>query len=115
DTLDSLLFLAVRDDTGNRMALVMDDGRLIRLQVGDFSIMADELLWLVFMRMPRTQAGRDALREYGMRSGSLSALRALYLLYRDLQTPEETDTIRRVITTCHEPFRFRPWMDADTP
>ncbi len=33
-----------------------------------------------------------------MKSTSLSALRALYLLYRDLQEPEETAVLKRLIT-----------------
>ncbi len=36
---------------------------------------------------------------------------ALYLLYAHLQTQEEMATLHRVITTCHEPWRFRHWID----
>ncbi len=110
--LDNALFLAVRDDTRGRMALVMDDGRLIRLRMQDFTTMADELLWLRFSGMPVTEENRALIAAYSMKAVSLSALRALYLLYRDLQTPEETNTIRRVVTGCHEPFRFRAWIDT---
>lgn len=109
--LDNLLFMAVREDTGGRMALLMDTGQLIRLRMQDFAMMADELLYPLFQSLPRTPFSQATIREYSMRSGSLSALRALYLQYRDLQSPEETDTIRRVITSCHEPHRFRHWID----
>ena len=110
--LDNLLFMSVREDTSGRMALEMDTGQLIRLRVGDFSLMADELLFLLFEALPRDAAVQAMIREYSMRSGSLSALRALYLLFWKLQTPEETETLRRVITSCHEPWRFRPWIDT---
>ena len=110
--LDNLLFMAVREDTGGRMALLMDSGQLIRLRMNDFALMADELLYLLLENLPKTGQNQALIREYSMRSGSLSALRALYLLYRDMQEPEETETLRRVITSCHEPWRFRPWMDA---
>ncbi len=110
--VDNLLFMAVREDTKGRMALEMDNGKLVRLRVGDFSLMADELLYLLFETLPRDAFHQAAIREYSMRSGSLSALRALYLLFRELQPPEETETIRRVITSCHEPWRFRHWIDA---
>lgn len=109
--LDNGLFMSVREDTGGRMALLMDTGQLIRLRIHDFSLMADELLYLVFQALPRTPFSQATIREYSMRSGSLSALRALYLLYRNMQSAEETDTIRRVITGCHEPCRFRHWID----
>jgi hypothetical protein len=109
--LDNLLFMSVREDTHGRMALEMDTGKLIRLRVGDFSLMADELLYLLFEALPRDAAIQAIIREYSMHSGSLSALRALYLLFGKLQTEEETETLRRVITSCHEPWRFRPWID----
>jgi hypothetical protein len=112
--LDNLLFMAVREDSGGRMALVMDTGQLIRLRMHDFALMADELLYLLFQSLPRIPFNQATIREYSMRSGSLSALRALFLLYRDLQSPEETETIRRVITSCHEPYRFRHWIDEGT-
>jgi len=112
DQVDNLLFMRVREDTGGRMALTMDNGALIRLRMSDFSVMADELLYLLLENLPKTGQNQALIREYSMRSGSLSALRALYLLYRDMQEPEETETLRRVITSCHEPWRFRSWMDA---
>lgn len=110
--LDNLLFMAVRGHTQGRMALEMDNGQLIRLRTGDFAMMADELLYLQLEKMERNSYHQAIIREYAMRSGSLSALRALYLLYRDLQTPEETDTLRRVIAACHEPWRTRQWLEA---
>ena len=110
---DNQLFMAVREATQGRMALEMDSGQLIRLRMNDFSVMADELLYLLFETMARIPYHQTVIREYSMRSGSLSALRALYLLYQGLQTPEETETIRRVITTCHEPYRFRHWIETE--
>lgn len=112
--MDNLLFMAVREATQARMALEMDNGQLIRLRIADFTLMADELLYLLFEQLDRTEANQALIREYSMRSGSLSALRALYLLYRGLQSREENDTIRRVITTCHEPWRFRHWIDTES-
>lgn len=109
--LDNLLFMAVREDTGGRMALLMDSGQLIRLRMNDFALMADELLYLLFAALPRSPFHLATIREYAMRSGSLSALRAQYLLYPHMQTPEETKTLYRVITTCHEPWRYRHWID----
>jgi hypothetical protein len=112
EQVDNLLFMRVREDTNGRMALLMDGGALIRLRMADFTVMADELLYLLLENLPVTPQNQALLREYSMRSNSLSALRALYLLYRELQEPEETQTLRRVITSCHEPWRFKPWIGA---
>jgi len=109
--LDTLLFMAVREATQGRMALVMDNGQRYRLRVSDFALMADELLYLLFERLERLPWHQALIREYSMRSGSLAALRALYVRYQDMQSPEENQTLRRVITTCHEPWRWRHWLD----
>lgn len=108
--IDNLLFMTVREETKARMALLMDTGDLIRLRMNDFSLMADEVLYLLFETMEKTPENQAYLREFALRSGSLSSLRALYLLYFDMHSPEETETIRRIITTCHEPFRYRQWI-----
>lgn len=115
--LDNALFMQVREATAGRLSLVMDDERLIRLRMNDFALMADELLYLLFQHLPVNTYHQMLIREYSMRSGSLSALRALHLLYARLQSPEENQTIHRVITSCHEPWRFRHWLDseADAP
>lgn len=110
--LNDLLFLGVRDFTKGRLALLMDNGQLIKLRLDDFTRMADELLFLLLDTLAVIPYHQAVIREYAMRSGSLSALRALYLKYRGLQTPEETDTLRRVITSCHEPWRYRQWLDS---
>ena len=49
---------------------------------------------------------------YSMHTASLSALRALYLLYRDLQSPEETAVLRRLVVGSHPPFRWQGWIDT---
>ncbi len=109
--VDNLLFMAVREETSAKMALLMDNGQLIRLLMEDFAQMADEVLYLLFESLEQTPDNQATIREYAMRSGSLSALRALYLLYEAQQTPEENETIRRLITTCHAPFRYRQWIN----
>ena len=111
--LDNLLFMTVRERTGGRMALLMDTGQLIRLRMNDFALMADELLYLLFETLPATAFHLTIIREYSMRSGSLSALKAQYLLYQHLQTEEEHQTLHRVITTCHEPWRYRHWIQQN--
>ncbi len=109
--VDSLLFMAVRDATRGRMTLLMDSGRYIRIRVEDFSTLADELLYPMLKGLPRDDQTFQTLSEYSMRHGSLSALRALYVDFRPWQTEEELRILRRVITTCHQPFRWRGWLE----
>jgi hypothetical protein len=109
--VDSMLFMAVRNATSGRMVLRMDTDDLIRVRVSDFSVMADELMYLLLEDLPRDQRTLDAIRAYSLRTSSLSSLRALYLLFQDVQTPDELATIRRIIKTCHLPFRWRGWLE----
>ena len=110
--LDNLLFMQAREDTEGKMTLLMDNGQMVRLRMNDFSLMADELLYLLFESLPLTPRNQAMIRSYSMKSVSLSSLRALYLLYRDMQEPEETATLRRIITGSHPPFRWQQWIDS---
>lgn len=113
ERLDSLIFMTVRDRTLGRMALLLDNGQLIRPRMEDYAIMADELLYLLFARLPLSGTNQALIREYSLRLGSLAALRALYLHYRGLHSQEETDTLRRVITGSHPPWRWAQWIDTE--
>ena len=110
--LDSLLFMAVRDATGGRMLLRMDSNQYIRVKMADFSLMADELLFLLMEQLRVDGQNFLLIRDYSLRSGSLAALKALYLHYEAYQSPEEFKTIVRVIKTCHAPFRWRGWLQV---
>lgn len=109
--IDSLLFMAVREETKGKMTLLLDQGQYMRIRVEDFATLADELLYLLMGTLPRDPNSFRLLSEYSMRSGSLSALRALYLDFQPFQTEDELRTLRRVITTCHPPFRWRGWLE----
>lgn len=109
--LDSLLFMSVRDATAGRMTLPMNTGNIIRLRVSDFAMMADELLFLLFEDITAQPGAFDAIRVYSMRASSLSSLKALCLLFAQHQTPEELDTLQRVIRSCHPQFRWRQWLN----
>jgi len=84
----------------------------VRLRMDDFSLMADELLYLLFEALPKNASNQALIRSYSMHAPSLSALRALYLLYRDLQSPEETAVLRRLVVGSHPPFRWQGWIDT---
>jgi hypothetical protein len=105
--IDSLLFYAVRDTTKGQMQVRLDDGSRVRVRVGDFPVIADELMYLMFGSLPRDERGYRLLREYSFHNDSLSALRALYEMYAPCQSPEELAAIRRIIRDCHPAFRWR--------
>ena len=111
ESLDSLLFFAVRDATRGSMLITLADESLIRIRVEDFFVMADDLMLLVFEKFPADQHHLLLLREYSMRKPSLSALRVLYTRFASLQTRQELDAIASVARSCHPAFRLRGWLD----
>lgn len=113
DDLDSLLFRSVREITRGSMLAQLDDDSFIRIQVEDFSTMADELMLLVFQKFPVDSRHLMLLREYSMRKSSLSALRVLYTRFASMQTHQELAAIASVARACHPPFRLRGWLDGE--
>lgn len=109
--VDNLLFMAVREYTRGKMVLVTDAGQPVRVRVEDFATMADDALYLLFASLPKDSRSLALIREYSVKHGSLSALKALYLDFNALETQEEWSTVRRVITSCHAVYRWRAWID----
>ena len=108
--LDSLLFRAVRQATGGKMLIPLDDGTWVRSRLEDFAAMADELMLLPFLELPVDRKHLQCLRDYALRHPSLSALRALYTRFAPLQTGEELAAIASVAKSCYPAFRWREWL-----
>ena len=108
--VDDEIFFKVRLDTSGKMVLRMDTQKLIRLRMDDFTIMADELLYLLFQTFPKDREHFLAVQEYSVKKSSLSALRALYIDFSGFQSEEELSTLRRVITSCYDKYRWRFWL-----
>ena len=110
DSLDSLLFSAVREATDGSMLARLEDGSFVRIRVEDFSEMADELMYLIFQEFPLDGEHLRFLRDYSMGRASLSALRALYVRFGAWHTPGELAAIASVVKSCYPPFRWRGWL-----
>lgn len=109
--IDSTLFFAVRSATGGSMLARLPDETMVRIRVEDISVMADELMFLVFSGFPQDERHFLLLRDYSMRAPSLSALRALYTRYVRWQTEEELNMLASVARKCYPAFRLRQWLD----
>ncbi|MGI6739006.1 MAG: hypothetical protein ACOX54_06425 [Christensenellales bacterium] len=118
NTIDSLaswvndkIFFRVRMYTFGKMVLRMDTQKLIRLRMDDFTTMSDELMYLLFHNFPKDRAHFLAVQEYSVKQSSLSALRALYMDFSGFQSEKELATLRRVITSCYDKYRWRFWLE----
>ena len=50
------------------------------------------------------------LKDYSLRTGSLSAMRVLYQKYDDFQSQEEKDLMARIIRDNHPRERYATWL-----
>lgn len=107
------LFNALYSTLGPSMTVRLDDGQSVRIRIGDLPAMADECMYVLFSGLSVYSVTYQNLKDYSMRSGSLSAMRALWERYDDFQSPEEKHLIARVIRENCPAERYRTWLPED--
>lgn len=113
DSLEGLLYTSVRDATDGDLCVLLDDGSVVPMEQGDFPILADELMYLIYEQFPTDAHHLMLLREASLREHSLSAIRALYLRFSDYETAEERRTLARIARQAHPAFRWKAWLPED--
>ena len=113
DGLEGFLYSSVQSATEGDMRILLDSGSVVRMESGDFPMLADELLYLIFCQFPTDAHHLMLLRDFSLRENSLSAIRALYTRFADYETEEERQTLARVARESHPAFRWRTWLEAD--
>lgn len=113
DSLEGLLFTSVRDATDGDLCVLLDDGTVVPMEQGDFPILADELMYLVYEQFPTDAHHLMLLREASLREHSLSAIKALYLRFSDYETEDERRTLARIARQAHPAFRWKAWLPED--
>lgn len=109
-SLEGLMYTAVRKETDAAFLITLDDGSRVRMEADDFSVIADELMWLLFEQFPIDARHLMLLRDYSMKVSSLSAIRALYERYREYETNDELKALRRVARGSYPRFRWQSWL-----
>ena len=114
DGIRLCLYSAVRRITGGRMTVLPDAGRPVTMVTEDFDVLTDELLYLLFSRFPVDTEHMGILWDYGMKSGSLSAFKVLYLRFGTLIGESDRQSLTRVLT-AYPSFRLRGWFPEGDP
>ena len=112
-SLEGLMYTAVRRETGAAFLVTLEDQSRVRMEPDDFPVIADELMWLLFERFPIDARHLMLLRDYSMRASSLSAIRALYLRFREYETLDELKALRRVARGSYPAYRWQSWLGND--
>ncbi len=107
--IEYTLYSGISEITRKSMLILLDNGQTVRMLTDDFPIFSDELLYCLFSSFPHSAAYVDILRDYSLHTESLSALRALYLDFKELISEEERTMISRIIAN-YPAYRTRNWF-----
>ncbi len=105
--LKDALFGDLRAALGPDMLLVLESGVRLRLRLRDIDTLVDETLGVLLDACPYPI---EALREYAMRTGSLSAMRVM--LQRHPLPPMEREMWMRIVRENHPTDRYRTWLQG---
>ena len=116
DTLEDLsqrlcnvLFDCLYGILGPGMTVRLDDGRMQRIHMRELPEIADDIMGALFDEMTVYSVTYNTLKEYAMRTGSLSAMRVLYQKYDEFHSAEEKGLIARILRD-NAPERASAWL-----
>ncbi|MBE5804751.1 MAG: hypothetical protein E7316_09590 [Clostridiales bacterium] len=117
DTLEDLarrvgqaLFDVLYSTLGPRMILRLDSGEMARIHMDELPDVADAVLGVMFEGMTVYSVSYQTLKDYSLRTGSLSAMRVLYQKYDDFQSADEKALMARIIRDNHPRERYMTWL-----
>ncbi len=111
--VDETLFNELYECLGPAMTVVSDDGFHRRIYMDELRDASDDLLGLLFDSFPVDSLHFEELHRYCMTSCSLSALRTLWIRYRDQLDPGERNIISRIIRDNYPASRWISWLKLE--
>ena len=112
DFVRQVVFESVYRLTGGSLLVFPSPGQEVLMCPDDFDTIADEIMFLLFDSFPADMLHLRVLEEYAERTGSLSALRKIYVSFGGLISGDERAALRRVILGFPA-FRLYWMRDAD--
>ena len=104
------LFNALYERLGPAMTLRLDDGTPRRIHMADLPAAADEAMYPFFLSLNPYSVNYDHLHAYWMETGSLSAMRALYVNFSDFLPTQERFLIERTARENLPPALADAWF-----
>ncbi len=108
--VESYLFDTLYGFLGDDMTVMTDGGELRRIRMRDLPQLADDVMGVLFDSMQVYSITYEKLKDYSLRSGSLSAMRVLYQKFDAFQPAEEKELIARIIRDNYPPERYAAWL-----
>ncbi|MBR6707288.1 MAG: hypothetical protein IKI84_11515 [Clostridia bacterium] len=91
------VFESVYRLTGGSLLVFPSPGQEVTMCPDDFDTIADEIMFLLFDTFPADTLHLRILQEYAERTGSLSALRKIYVSFGGMLSGGEMAALKRVI------------------
>lgn len=95
--MEDYLFNALYERLGSSMTVRLDDGSFRRIRIADLPSLVDGALYPFFASLDRCADQYERLHSYWMKSGSFSAMRALYLCFPGFLPEQERRIIERIV------------------
>lgn len=120
DTLEALserlcntLFDCLYRSLGPRMTVRLDSGAMVRIRIQELPEVADDAMGALFEALTVYSVSYGLLKDYSLRSGSLSAMRVLYQRYDAFQSAQEKEIIARIVRDRYPAERYQAWLPAE--
>ena len=97
DFTRDLIHDAVSSVTSGSFLVFPAPGLKVKMDPDDFDTIADDILYLLFETFPADEKHLRLLEAYAEQTGSLSALRAIYVSFASLLPRGEIATLKKVI------------------
>lgn len=107
------LFDALYRCVGPSMTVRRDNGTFARIHMNELPDVADDVLYALFDSLTVYSVSYGLLKDYSLRTGSLSAMRVLMEKYGGFQSAEETALMARIIREGYPPERWSAWLPHD--
>ena len=109
--VEDALFNTLYEHLGPSMTVRMDNGTSRRVKTVELKDAADDIMGILFEQMKVYSVSYDSLHSYCMESGSFSAMRILYIRFRDFLPDSERKIIARIIRDTHSRADWESWLD----
>ena len=93
------------------MLLQLENGVRLRLRLKDVDTLTDEAMGVLLDALTPTVLDLNALRDYAMQSGLLSAMRVLLQRFGADMVPMEQAMFVRIIRENFPPDRYQAWLE----
>lgn len=108
--LEGTLFDGLYAALGPHMRIRLDSGETVRIRMQDLPELADAVMGVLFDGMTVYSVSFQTLKDYSLRTGSLSAMRVLYQKYDEFQSAEEKALMAQIIRDSHPKAHYAAWL-----